>query len=109
LATALAFLVAKDRGGDLARRLTRGDRIEAHKWELLALNAEPVCVDWIGSPPRTWPKPDTAFMRLGEADGTLVLYDFRTSVQKPLRIPISDVTLIGAEQREGSIKWACPI
>jgi hypothetical protein len=91
----LLFAVPKARGRDLAACVRHGKTVEEHKWELLAINAQPVYVQWIGAPQRGGPKEGVAFMRLGETDGTLVLYDFRTEKQAPLRIPASDVILIG--------------
>ncbi len=101
------FGVAKSRGGDLATHAMSGGRVEAHHHEPLAVSAEPVCVSWIGRPD-SFPGPTVPLMLVGQANGTVVLYEFRAEhpqLGSPLRVPASDVVL----ERAGGAgpPWTC--
>jgi hypothetical protein len=117
LIVSLTLFLAWERGMNLAERAAAGDQIYAERFSLLSVRANVVCLE----PTREGTAvalPRLPYTYLGEAAGTLVLYDFvrdravEVPTSFPLRMPKSDVVVRianypGLEAAPTRAGWAC--
>lgn len=110
LIVSLTLFLAWERGLNLAKQAAMGDQIYPQRFSILSVRANVVCLEQSGErrPVLLRPGPYTY---LGQADGTLILYDYRadlaneTPTSFPVRLPAGDAVVRLAKYESG--RWSC--
>jgi len=102
----MSLALADRAGSNLASHVKDGSAVRTSPFNILVINADPVCLNWASAdhayvPPRP-------FIYLGQSNSTLILYDFSKSYERPLRVPSSGVTLSIADPPANGASWTCP-
>jgi hypothetical protein len=110
LVVTLTLFLAWERGLNLAKQAAMGDQIYPQRFSMLSVRANVVCLEKSGTRP-----PQLLRLRpytyLGQANGTLVLYDYRADLEHdtptafPVRMPAGDAVVRLARYDAG--RWDC--
>ena len=109
----LTLFLAWERGINLAKRAAMGDQILVRRFSLLSVRSSVVCLDPTtrGAALRL---PRRPYVYLGEAGGTLVLYDYVTDLARdvpeafPVRVPSSGIAVRVAHYKPSLLRrWDC--
>jgi hypothetical protein len=110
LVISLTLFLAWERGLNLAKRAAMGDQIYPQRFGILSVRANVVCLEQSGEPRPVFLRPGT-FTYLGQANGTLILYDYRADLANetptawPVRLPAGDAVVRLAQYDSG--RWSC--
>jgi hypothetical protein len=108
LVVSLTLLLAWERGLNLAKQAAMGDQIFPARFGLLSVRANVVCLEPTGT---RLPIPGRPHTYLGQADGTLILYDYVADLAHdeptafPVRLPAGAAVVRLAHYESGS--WSC--
>ena len=110
LVVTLTLFLAWERGLNLAKQAAMGDQIYPQRFSVLSVRANVVCLERAGVPRPALLRPGP-YTYLGQADGILILYDYRadldheTPTSFPVRLPAGDAVVRLARYDSG--QWDC--
>jgi hypothetical protein len=110
LVVSLTLFLAWERGLNLAKGAAMGDQIYPQRFSILSVRANVVCLEQSGERRQVLLRPGT-FTYLGQANGTLILYDYRADLANetptawPVRLPAGDAVVRIAKYDSG--RWSC--
>ncbi len=110
LVVTLTLFLAWERGLNLAKQAAMGDQIYPQRFSVLSVRANVVCLEQAGVPRPALLRPGP-YTYLGQADGILILYDYRadldheTPTSFPVRLPAGDAVVRLARYDSG--EWDC--
>ena len=110
LVVTLTLFLAWQRGLNLAKQAAMGDQIYPQRFSVLSVRANVVCLEQAGVPRPALLRPGP-YTYLGQADGVLILYDYRadldheTPTSFPVRLPAGDAVVRLARYDSG--EWDC--
>jgi hypothetical protein len=109
----LTLYLAWERGLNLAKKAAMGDQILVRRFGLLSVRSSVVCLE-PSVKGTSVDLPQRPYVYLGEAGGTLVLYDFVTDLARdvpeayPVRIPSSGIVVRVAHYNPQTlVRWDC--
>jgi hypothetical protein len=111
LVVSLTLFLAWERGLNLAKQAAMGDQIYPQRFSVLSVRANVVCLERSGVPAPALLRPGP-YTYLGQADGILILYDYRadlaneTPTSFPVRVPAGDA-IVRLARYDGSEGWDC--
>jgi hypothetical protein len=111
LVVSLTLFLAWERGLNLAKQAAMGDQIYPQRFSVLSVRANVVCLERAGVPRPALLRPGP-YTYLGQADGILILYDYRadlaheTPTSFPLRVPAGDA-IVRLARYDGAEGWDC--
>ena len=113
LVVSSTLFLAWERGLNLAEQAAMGDQILPRRFDLLSVRAAVVCLDPTTAGTRLG-VPRRPYTYLGQAEGTLILYDFVADIAHdtptafPLRVPAGSVVVRLAKYAPGKLPyWNC--
>lgn len=113
LIVSLTLYLAWERGLNLAKKAAMGDQILVRRFGLLSVRSSVVCLE-PSVKGASVDLPHRPYVYLGEAGGTLVLYDFVTDLARevpeayPVRIPSSGIVVRVAHYNPQTfVRWDC--
>lgn len=110
LVVSLTLFLAWERGLNLAKQAAMGDQIYPQRFSMLSVRANVVCLEQAGKRPPVLLRL-RPYTYLGQANGTLILYDYRADLEHdtptafPVRLPAGDAVVRLA--RYGAERWDC--
>ena len=110
LVVSLTLFLAWERGLNLAKQAAMGDQIYPQRFSVLSVRANVVCLERSGTSRAELLRPGP-YTYLGQANGTLILYDYQADLRNetptsfPVRIPAGDAVVRLARYARGS--WDC--
>jgi hypothetical protein len=111
LVVTLTLFLAWERGLNLAKQAAMGDQIYPQRFSVLSVRANVVCLERTGIPRPSLLRPGP-YTYLGQADGILILYDYRadlaheTPTSFPVRLPAGDA-IVRLARYDGAEGWDC--
>ena len=111
LVVTLTLFLAWERGLNLAKQAAMGDQIYPQRFSVLSVRANVVCLERAGVPRPALLRPGP-YTYLGQADGILILYDYKADLAHelptsfPVRLPAGDA-IVRLARYDGSEGWDC--